>query len=230
MTPTAPPVGTNGKPSFLIKDCALVVLATGRSARLLLELRDELRRIDVASIYHHFWAGMLQPRLDEREYNNDFAGWVRHSLHEPVLAERLAALSPREFTDLDELRTKVIDLIEDRLDEEQQLGWKPADDQFEFTRSQIVVFDTTRRLESPRNLPELGTTASPGTIFYHFIDARRRTSNGDDDFSDWLTAWGDEFTALRQQLASLDPYFGTLSELREQLGSIFSHYFSSESL
>lgn len=225
--PTEPPAPANGKPPFLVKDCALVVLATGRSARLLVEFRDELQRIDVASIYHHFWAGMLQPRFDEREYNNDFAGWVRRSLHDPVLAERLAALSPREFAELNDLRNKVVDLIEDRLDEESQLGWMPGDEQFEFTRSQIVVFDTNRRLEHPQELTDLGKTASAGTIFYHFIDAHRRTSSGADDFSDWLSAWSEEFAPLRQRLASIDPYFGTLSELRDQLSSLFSDYFTT---
>lgn len=214
---------------FLVKDCALVALATGRKARLLQELRDELRNIDTTCIYHHFWGGMLQPRFVEREYNNDFAAWVQHSIHEPVLAERLAALSPGAFPDLESLRTELIDLIASRLDEAEQLAWPTAREPFEFIRSQIVVFDTNRRLQRPAELSGLRETFSPGSVFYHFIDARRRTADRTDDFSGWLGAWGEEFAPLRHRLASIDPYFGSLGELRSQLGNLFSSYFREPS-
>lgn len=213
------------EPHFLVKDCALVALATGRKARLLQELRDELRHIDTACVYHHFWGAMLQPRFDEREYNNDFAAWVRHSMHEPVLAERLAALSPGAFTDLEGLRREVIDLIDARIDEAEQLAWPAGSEPFEFIRSQIVVFDTNRRLQRPADLVQLRETFSPGSVFYHFIDARSRTADRADDFSDWLAAWGEEFTPLRARLMSIDPFFGSLGELREQLGRVFMQYF-----
>ena len=213
------------QPSFLVKDCALVALATGHKARLLQELRDELRHIDIACIYHHFWGAMLQPRFDEREYNNDFAGWVRHAMHEPVLAERLAALSPGAFTDLEGLRREIVDLIDTRLDEAEQLAWPVGSEPFEFIRSQIVVFDTNRRLQRPAELLEVRETFSLGSIFYHFIDARRRTADHADDFSDWLAAWGEEFAPVRARLASIDPYFGSLGELRTQLGRVFAQYF-----
>lgn len=222
---SATPANAETRPSFLVKDCALVALATGRKARLLQELRDELRHINSASIYHHFWGGMLQPRFDEREYNNDFAAWARHSMHDPVLAERLAALSPGGFADLEGLRRELIDLIDARLDEAEQLAWPTGSEPFEFLRSQIVVFDANRQLQRPEELVDLRETFSPGSVFYHFIDARRRTADRADDFSDWLAAWGEEFTPLRARLTTIDPYFGSLGELREQLGRVFVQYF-----
>ena len=210
---------------FTIKDCALVALATGKKARLLQEFRRELADIDAASIYHHFWGGLLQPRFEEREYNNDFAAWVRHGIHDAVLAERLAALTPTDFADLDVLRREIIELIDARLDETEYLFWMRASQQFEFICSQIVVFDTERQLQQPTELATATTNLSTSSIFYHFIDARRRTSDGGDDFSDWLAVFGDEFAPLREQLRGIDPYFGSLSELRDQLARLFSSYF-----
>ncbi|MBU2816804.1 hypothetical protein HF282_04775, partial [Acidithiobacillus ferrooxidans] len=70
-----------------------------------------------ASIYYHFWGSLLQPRFGEREYNNDFAGWVLHSLHDARLAERMAMLDPREYPDLSELRFDLLEIIDERLDE-----------------------------------------------------------------------------------------------------------------
>jgi hypothetical protein len=210
--------------AFAIKDCALVALATGRKARLLQEFRMELERIDAACIYHHFWGGLLQPRFDEREYNNDFAAWVRHGIHDVVLAERLSALNPAEYHDLEALRQAIIELIDIRLDEAEHLFWARATLQFEFVRSQIVVFDTGRELQHPAELTGLTAELPVSSIFYHFIDARRRTRDGRDDFSDWLAAFGDEFVSLQKHLASIDPYFGSIGELRDELAMVFSRH------
>lgn len=210
---------------FTIKDCDLVALATGKKARLLQEFRNELADIEAACIYHHFWGGLLQARFEEREYNNDFASWVRHGLHDAVLAERLAALDPTDFPDIERLREAMLDLIDSRVDELESPYWMPATLQFEFIRSQIVVFDTELRLQHPRELAETIEHLSTGSIFYHFIDARRRTAQGHDDFSDWLTCFGEECSALCEELAGIDPYFGNLSELRQQLARLFRDHF-----
>lgn len=223
-TPSPAETGDTIEP-FSIKDCALVALATGRKARQLQEFRSELTDVEAASIYHHFWGGLLQPRFEEREYNNDFAAWVRHGVHDAVLAERLAALDPMDFRDLEALRQELIDLIDNRLDEVENLYWIPATRQFEFICSQIVVFDTEQRLQQPAELAARIPGLSTSSIFYHFIDARRRTPDGRDDFSGWLSAFGDEFAPLQQQLAGLDPYFGSLSELRDQLADVFRAHF-----
>lgn len=222
---------TTGVPHpFRIKDCALAVLATGRKARLLQEFRTVLSEIEPSSLYHHFWGGLLQPRFDEREYNNDFAAWVHHGIHDAVLAERLAALDPTRFADLESLRRDILELIDNRLDESEQLFWIRATRQFEFMRSQIVVFDTTRRLQRPEQLASVVPLMSTSSIFYHFVDARRRTRDTHDDFSDWLAAWGSEYDGLREQLIAVDPYFGSLSELRSELAQLFAAYFTEPAL
>lgn len=210
---------------FAIKDCALVALATGKKANGLREFRDILLAIEPGCLYHHFWGGLLQARFEEREYNNDFAAWVRHGLHDGVLAERLAMLHPANYADLEELRQGIIELIEIRLDEEEHLNWLRATQQFELIRSQIIVFDTHRQLEQPQQLAEKLPTLSTSSIFYHFIDARRRTEHGMDDFSVWLTSCGEAYAELTVRLSGIDPYFSSLSELKQQLVTVFQGYF-----
>ena len=133
------------------KRLRLVALATGKKARMLQEFRSQLAEIDAASIYHHFWGGLLLPRFEEREYNNDFAAWIRHGIHDAVLAERLAALAPTSFPDLEALRREIIELIDTRMDEMEHLIWARATGQFEFICSQIVVFDAEGGSESQRS-------------------------------------------------------------------------------
>lgn len=210
--------------AFLVRDCALIALATGKKARLLQTFRQIVAEIDAASIYHHFWGGLLQPRFEEREYNNDFASWVQRGLHDAVLAEQLASINPLAFSELEALRREILDLIDARLDEVDHLAWLPATQQFEFICAQIVVFDANRQLTAPEELVEVVPRLSTSSIFYHFVDARRRTADGRDDFSDWLMAFDGRYEPLRQRLAGVDPYFGNLSELREELSEVFSEH------
>ncbi len=206
---------------FEVKDCALISIATGKRAWTLKELHDTLSAISLDSVYFHFWGGLLEPRFEEREFNNDFAGWARHGLHDAILAERLAMVDPIDYPQLEELRQELMEVIEERLDESEYLPWVRATRPFLFIRSQIVVFDTHRRLEHPRQLADVLPQLSTGSIFYHFIDARRRLSESIDDFRLWLSGFDSDYGNLCERLRGIDPYFGTLAELRGKLSEIF---------
>jgi hypothetical protein len=80
-----------------------------------------------------------------------------------------------------------------------------------------VVFDTRIRLTKAEQLKEYIPHLTVGSIFYHFVDARRRTANRSDDFSEWLKGLGNSYQKLLEQIAALDPYFKSLTELRSQL-------------
>lgn len=206
-----------GVPAFSVKDCALIAISTGRRAHNLRELCKHLASVSVDSVYYHFWGGLIQARFDEREYNNDFASWARHALHDAPLAERLAVLDPTDFEDLDDLRRELLELMEVRLDESESLHWMRATGPFEFIRSQIVIFDTRHRIQSPDQLAEVLPHLSTGSVFYHFIDARRRVPDRVDDFRRWLAAFGERYAPLRDRLAGVEPYFSSMTEIRERL-------------
>lgn len=213
-------------PGFAIKDCALISIATGRAATNYKEFRDNLLTAPPDSIYHHFWGELIRPFFEEREYNNDFAGWFARALHDQVLAERLAIIAPNDFPDIESLRERILVLLDERVDEAEYLPWLRAIYPFEFIRSQIVVFDTRIQLDDPAQLAQTIPHLSTSSVFYHFIDARRRLHAGTDDFSEWLRAYGDTHTELCKRLATLDPYFTPLKELQMQLSQLFSRYFT----
>lgn len=209
--------------AFEIKDCALIAIATGRRAITLKELLDLLVTIDIGSIGYHFWGGLLQPRFDEREFNNDFASWARHDLHDGTLAERLGMLDPADYPDTELLRQELIELVEQRLDESEYLHWSHAVQPFEFLHAKMVVFDTGRRIRDPRRLAALLPRMSAGSVFYHFVDARRRLG-GMDDFRHWLEGFGDTYRPLREELAAVDPSFAPLTELRQRIAAVLARH------
>ncbi|OQX84332.1 MAG: hypothetical protein B6D63_04970 [Candidatus Latescibacteria bacterium 4484_7] len=220
-------VELSNKP-FEIKDCALAALATGKSAQNLKELRDLLLDIDANSIYYHFWGGQLKPRFDDPEYHNDFASWTRHALHDGTLAERLSAIDPTDFQNLEDLRTEIVEIIEERLDENDHIPWCEPDEKFHFVTSQIVVFNTKKTIEDPRMLVKTIPNMTRSSIFYHFIDARRRTPENIDDFRAWLKGFDGQYNFLCDMISTIDPFFATLTELRKHLYNIVKNYFEGE--
>ena len=209
---------------FALKDCALIAIATGKQAQNLRELRDRLEVVHPGCIYHHFWGGLMQARFDDPEYPNDFAAWAWRSLHDAYLAERLTLIDPTHFKSLEDLRSELIEVIEERLDEIEYIAWSKASQRFHFIRSQIVLFDTGIRVNEPEEFLRIVPQMPLGSIFYHFIDARARTPDGINDFSRWLLSFGLEYSNLAEHLASIDPYFSTLTELRNELSMTFNIY------
>ncbi|GMW06852.1 MAG: hypothetical protein AMXMBFR8_16480 [Nevskiales bacterium] len=205
---------------FAIRDCALVAIATGQRAQTLRELRDGLLRVPRESIYYHFWGRLLRPRFDDTEFHNDFAAWTRHCLHDETLAERLAVIDPADFTDLEELRHELVEVIENRLDETDVMQFARRDRQFHFRRCQTVVFDTGNRVRDPQALAQAIPAMSVGSVYYHVIDARWREPVRTDDFRTWLRQFGRKYGPLCDELAGVDPYFSNLAQLRAEIGRL----------
>jgi len=209
---------------FAIKDCALAILATGYRAQTLGELRNVLRHVHSGCIYHHFWGTLLRPQFSDREYNNDFATWCHHSLHDNRVAERLAVIDPADYSDLEGLRQELIEVIDERLDETEVMLFAHADEQFHFARSVIVVFDTHKRIAHPGEFVKVLPELSVGSVFYHFVDARRRYPTAVDDFRAWLAELGPQYDALRAAIAEVEPYFESLYVLRARLAELFADH------
>jgi hypothetical protein len=184
-----------------------------------------LQDIDLNSICYHFWGGLLRPRFDNPEYHNDFAIWVAHSLHNKTLAEKLALIDPARYDSMSPLRDEMIDIIEDDLDKTEYPVWASRDDQFEFIGSQLVVFNTHVSINNPLEMGDMLSRMSSGSIFFHFIDGRRRNENEMDDFRKWLMQFDDQYNGLLEQLDEIDPYFSSLTELRTNLTGAFTAYF-----
>ncbi|MAT40119.1 MAG: hypothetical protein CL946_11005 [Ectothiorhodospiraceae bacterium] len=214
---------TNGTP-FEVKDCALTAIATGKRAQNIKELRQILDDIHPGCLYYHFWGDKLRPKFIDLEYFNDFAYWANSSLHEPKLAERLAVIDPTGYDSLEALRQDVIDILEERLDEIDVPMWTKPDEQFYFIRSQIVVFETQHFIYHPHELAQAIEDMSLSSVFYHFVDARRRTPDHLDDFRAWLRGFDGKYETLVNEISKLDVYFTPLGSLKQNLLGLFRQH------
>jgi len=206
-------------PPFLFKDCTLILLSAGRSAHNLRELRDRLIDVPDQSLIHHFYEPLLRPSFDDPEYDNDLAIWASRALHDEVLAERLGIVDPLDFPDIEELRIHLLDVVEERLAEVPVVPTALPGMQFHFLRSQIVVFSTELRAETPSELYRCIPGLSTSSIYLHFVDGRRRNDDRLDDFSAWLHQWGEPGRRLADSLAGVEFHHGSLAELRSRITS-----------
>lgn len=81
------------------------------------EFMDVLKKITIDSIYFH----IFEARLRLEKPTNDFSNWLETALGEKDLAARIAALDPYTLT-LDDLRNKIVRIIEKKLRSENALA------------------------------------------------------------------------------------------------------------
>jgi uncharacterized protein DUF5752 len=203
---------------FTVRDCALITRMAGVDTAInLRELRERLLGCPVECLFHHFCETVIRPTFDDPEFRNDFAVWAARDLQDRVLAERLGIINPYDYTDLEELRHLIVEIIDDRLSEMPYIPWVRMGNDFRFMRAVTVVFDTGLQLDSPGDFVSALSEISLGSIYYHYVEARRRTEDHTDDFTAWLTEFGETAEGLIASLAGNDFYFSSLKDLRAQL-------------
>ncbi|HSL99114.1 MAG TPA: DUF5752 family protein [Candidatus Limnocylindria bacterium] len=203
---------------FAVKDCALLVRMSGLPPAInLRELRERVAACNENVLFHHFCESLLRPAFDHPDYRNDFAVWAKWYLSDRVLAERLGILDPYTVKSLEELRAITLDIIDERLSEVVAIPSAAPGDEFYFLEATTVVLDTGERVNSPKELGAAIRKMTNGSIFFHFLEARRRVPVGMDDFSAWLKGEEKKNAKYIRTLESIDFYFHSLSNLKEEI-------------
>lgn len=193
------------------------LLRIGRqSAATLGELLQALKSCPEDSIFQHTFRTLQEHHFIRQGFSNDFAHWSLSACHEPVLAEQLASVDVREFTAIEGLRQRMVDLVEGFLAREPRSAARLAHEPFYFCAADIVVIPTPFVAHSLAKFIDGLKQVSVHSIHHHFIEARLRLHRMSNDFSQWLEQeLGLADAAAR--IERIDIYTNTMEGVRQQI-------------
>jgi len=100
---------------FYLYDMIRIVYPTDKFAYDLKSFRELLPTISIYSVYFHFFESRLNTHLKA----DDFSTWIEESLNIPDLAQMISKIDISLYT-LEELRTRIIQLIDEHLEKTEQ--------------------------------------------------------------------------------------------------------------
>jgi hypothetical protein len=196
-----------------------LVQLTGLKAHTIGELLAHLHEVPGSCIFYHTHQSLLEHHFEKPTGHNDFALWVEEALQEDALGERLAFIDLRDFSSVRQLRTAIIEIIEDQIAKSRGKKFAerhcPPGEEFHFCRSKSFVMPTGKVAESVEQFFALLPSLSNTSLYFHFIESRLRLDLRTNDFSLWLEGRGEH--ELARAINALNPYVRTLDELKADM-------------
>lgn len=199
---------------FEFKQLISILKSTGKKAKQLRELWHAIEGASNESIFHHTYQFFSKGHIFE--YTNDFAQWAGESLGERVLAEHLSSIDPYEFMDIQDLRNRLLEVIDDYLERFPEPGEVMPGNEFYFNETITMVFSAGIKAHNLAEFLIAVKYIETGSLYYHFYDARSRLGRGQDDFSRWFEDNLAE-KELAEKIRAIDPFMHTLEGIREHL-------------
>jgi hypothetical protein len=200
---------------FYFNTSAHLLRITAFKANTLAEFLSALRACPDDSIFQHTFRTLHEHHFISEGFSNDFAQWVLAACDQPALAEQLASVDVREFTSLEELRERFIQIVEKHLKANPADGRRVAKETFYFCAPDIVVIPTKFAAETMQGFVKGLREVGVHSIHHHFIEARLRLKLTSNDFSNWLI--DAELSEPARALNRIDIYSATLDDVRHQI-------------
>jgi Family of unknown function (DUF5752) len=204
-----------GKPFYF--NSSEHLLRIGRQhAATLPELLEALRTCPDDSIFQHTFRTLQEHHFIRQGFSNDFAHWSLSACNEPVLAEQLASVDVREFTTIEGLRRRIVEIVGDFLEKHPQSASRSVHEAFYFCASDLVVLPTPFVADSIEAFVEALKQVSVHSIHHHFIEARLRLRLMSNDFSQWLQEEAG-LPNVADAIERIDIYTDTMEGVRQQI-------------
>jgi hypothetical protein len=201
---------------FKFYECIILIMPTGKKAVNLREFAELLKVVSPRVISHHLHQFFIKPVHQPRDCPNDFAHWAASGLEDFKLAEKLSNLAPFRFSDIEDLREALVDIIEDHMWESPIIPWARPGSEFFFNESTTVVTPTGIEAKNLTEFENALIKVNTSSIYYHFFESRQRLHQDVDDFSFWIENNFDCPNLVRQ-IRNIDFYLYSLLELRERI-------------
>jgi len=218
------PVRKPNKPFYFNTSESLMRIGRQKATNVS-ELWQALQTCPDDSIFQHTFRTLQEHHFIRQGFSNDFAYWCLFACNEPVLAEQLASVDVREFTEIEGLRLRMVGILDDFVRQHPQSGNKFASEPFYFCASSSVVLPTQFAPDTLPGFVDGLRYVSIHSIHHHFIEARLRLHRMSNDFSNWL----EQEVGLRQVAESIeriDIYTNTMEGVRQQIANIVERSFN----
>src|SRR5437763_15334520 len=160
------------------------LLRIGRyKATNLSELLHAIQVCPEDSIFQHTFRTLQEHHFIRQGFSNDFAHWSLFACNEPALAEQFASVDVREFTAIEGLRRRMVEILDEFLQSHNMSGSRPAHEPFYFCPADIVVLPTAFCADTLKAFLDGLNQVSVHSIHHHFIEARLRLHRMSNDFS-----------------------------------------------
>jgi uncharacterized protein DUF5752 len=203
------------KPFYFNTSEHLVRIGNQRAANLS-ELLEALKSCPDDSIFQHTFRTLQEHHFIRQGFSNDFAHWSLSGCKEPILAEQLGGIDVREYTAIDQLRQRIIEIVEEFIREHQNSAAHPGHEPFYFCSSDILVMPTRFVSDTLPGFLEGLHHVSVHSIHHHFIEARLRLRRMSNDFSNWLDGEAG-LTKAAEAIERIDLYADTMEGVRRKI-------------
>ena len=214
------PVRKPNKPFYFNTSEHLLRIGRERACNLS-ELLTAIQTCPGDSIFQHTFRTLQEHHFIRQGFSNDFAHWSLSACHEPALAEQLASIDVREFTAIEGLRGRMVEIIDEFLQSHPKSGSRPANEPFYFCASDLVVLPTKFTPDTLPGFLDGINQVSVHSIHHHFIEARLRLHRMSNDFSNWLEQEV-SLTQAAEAIERIDIYTNTMEGVRLQIARIVS--------
>lgn len=204
-------------PPFDFQQTISILKSTGKKAQNVGELREGIAATSDEAIFHHTYQYFLKGHV--LEYTNDFAQWAGETLEETILSEHLSNIDPYSFKSMGEVRKELLRVIDRYLDRFPEPRQAMTGEEFYFNESVALIFLEGVRA---RNLAEFLMAVKyvdPGSIYFHFYEARSRINAETDDFSKWFEE-GLGKKELARSVRAIDPFMHSIEGIREIIAEL----------
>jgi hypothetical protein len=206
----------NAERPFQFATVSYLTRVCNQTAKNLGELRTGLETCSDASVFYHTFQSLGRHHFLTEGFSNDIAQWVLAALNRTQLAEQLAALDIRGYTDLRDLRNDMLKALDEFVAAYPQELERPAFEPFYFCETVEVMLPLTSEAYTLEDFRRGLEHLSHGSFYYHFLISRLRLQLHTNDFSQWFAnELGLETLARRTD--RIDVYTNTLENAQAKL-------------
>ena len=201
--------------------CVEIKELLGKKANDVQKLLELIEEVPLDSIYYHTHSYFLRHFYITGPYTNDFANWAAIQVRDRVLGEKLASVSVSSVKSLENIRTELINIIDQHLTDIKTVPTASHGQPFYFMKSRIIEIPTGLVVNDLKEFVEGLNVVDATAIYNHIFEARLRDKLGRSDISIWLdNSLG--LAELANKVEMVDSYMYSLEGLRERLISICS--------